>query len=181
MKITASTQYSSNKSWKHLKHDISKFPSLPPVFLDLYSKFQHNPDCCLKQQFVFLQWNRLKKADQVYLLASGPDFQNEGIPRSNDEKIYSQAGGRWKDKRILQVQKLLGLWNSDHAALTLPKICFLGEFLRISSPSSPKATDLPYFRTWEDTFPETLTFHSRSCCLLPSCQKLSKESIKKGQ
>ena len=33
-----------------------------------------------------------------------------------------------KTKGFFRVEKLLALWNSDHAALTLPKICFLGNF-----------------------------------------------------
>ena len=72
-------------------------------------------------------------------------FLDVEVRREQDEK---------KTKGFFQVQKLPALWNSDHAALTLPKICFLENFSEYP-PSPPKATDLPYLKRG-DKFLENL-------------------------
>ena len=62
-----------------------------------------------------------------------------------------------KTKGFFRVEKLLALWNSDHAALTLPKICFLGNFSEYPL-SLAKGHRFTIVESWEETFPENLTF-----------------------
>ena len=87
-------------------------------------------------------------------------FQDPMMKRFEDIRIprcWGWKRTRWKDwktKGFFQVQKLPALWNSDHAALTLPKICFLENFSEYP-PSPPKATDLPYLKRG-DKFLENL-------------------------
>ena len=88
-----------------------------------------------------------------------------------------------KTKGFFRVEKLLALWNSDHAALTLPKICFLGNFSeyplslakghrftivhkrrhipgkwKYESKEYPLSHGFTIVESWEETFPEILTF-----------------------
>ena len=101
-------------------------------------------------------------------------FQNEGSPRSNDEKIQShqdfEVGRRRKDKRILPSWKVAGSVEFRSRSADASQDLLSGEFLRISSLSRQRPQiyhswelrrNIPRkFDLWTDYLEVTWIYHS---------------------